>query len=255
MLDLNAADPIEDYLAALHLLDGFPMDAVIPWGFGFALQTEAAPAVFSELASFATFGHPGASGCQILVDPAADLLVVLLTNTHILTGRDTWLRRQQEIVNACFALATGLSESARSRPLTLWLPLSAPLGETLELPFVHVGDPLPARLGRWADPRVRDDVAVAQGLHVGTILVDPGAYRVSSTHGPVAGDQDFDVARDAVEQVQRGEVVLDRVSGVEVEHRNEDVGEHVAGDEHPAFLDEQRRMARGVRLVFQNPDA
>jgi CubicO group peptidase (beta-lactamase class C family) len=86
------------------LLDGFPTDAVSPWGFGFALQTEAAPAVFSELASFSTFGHPGASGCQILVDPVADLLVVLLTNTHILTGRDTWLRRQQEIVNACFAL-------------------------------------------------------------------------------------------------------------------------------------------------------
>lgn len=86
------------------LLDGFPPDAVIPWGFGFALQTEAAPAVFSELASFSTFGHPGASGCQILVDPAADLLVALLTNTHILTGRDTWLRRQQELVNACFAL-------------------------------------------------------------------------------------------------------------------------------------------------------
>jgi CubicO group peptidase (beta-lactamase class C family) len=87
------------------LLDGFPADARIPWGFGFALQTEDAPAVFSELASFSTFGHPGASGCQILVDPVADLTVVLLTNTHILTGRDTWLRRQQEIVNACFAQA------------------------------------------------------------------------------------------------------------------------------------------------------
>ena len=86
------------------LLDGFPTDARIPWGFGFALQTEEAPAVFSELASFSTFGHPGASGCQILVDPVADLIVVLLTNTHILTGRDSWLRRQQEIVNACFAL-------------------------------------------------------------------------------------------------------------------------------------------------------
>ena len=86
------------------LLDGFPPEARIPWGFGFALQTADAPAVFSELASFATFGHPGASGCQIFVDPVADLTVVLLTNTHILTGRDTWLRRQQEIVNACFAL-------------------------------------------------------------------------------------------------------------------------------------------------------
>jgi CubicO group peptidase (beta-lactamase class C family) len=86
------------------LLDGFPPNARIPWGFGFALQTEDAPAVFSELASFSTFGHPGASGCQILVDPVADIIVVLLTNTHILTGRDTWLRRQQEIVNACFAM-------------------------------------------------------------------------------------------------------------------------------------------------------
>jgi CubicO group peptidase (beta-lactamase class C family) len=87
------------------LLDGFPEDARYPWGFGFCLQREANPAVFSELASFQTFGHPGASGCQIMVDPVADLTVVLLSNTHILTGRDAWLRRQQEIVNACFALA------------------------------------------------------------------------------------------------------------------------------------------------------
>jgi len=94
------------------LLDGFPPDARIPWGFGFALQTEDAPAVFSELASFSTFGHPGASGCQILVDPVADRIVVLLTNTHILTGRDTWLRRQQEIVNACFALPDAARQTA-----------------------------------------------------------------------------------------------------------------------------------------------
>lgn len=86
------------------LLDGFPEDVRYPWGFGFCLQRPATPAVFSELASFETFGHPGASGCQILVDPVADLTIVLLSNTHILTGRDNWLRRQQEIVNACFTL-------------------------------------------------------------------------------------------------------------------------------------------------------
>jgi CubicO group peptidase (beta-lactamase class C family) len=85
------------------LLDGFPEDTRYPWGFGFCLQRPSTPAVFSELASFETFGHPGASGCQILVDPVAGLTIVLLTNTHILTGRDAWLRRQQEIVNACFA--------------------------------------------------------------------------------------------------------------------------------------------------------
>jgi CubicO group peptidase (beta-lactamase class C family) len=87
------------------LLDGFPEDTKYPWGFGFCLQTAANPAVFSELASARTFGHPGASGCQIMVDPVADLTVVLLSNSHILTGRDGWLRRQQEIVNACFTLA------------------------------------------------------------------------------------------------------------------------------------------------------
>jgi len=86
------------------LLDGFPEDARYPWGFGFCLQRSANPAVFSELASFETFGHPGASGCQILVDPVARLTIVLLTNTHVLTGRDAWLRHQQEIVNACFAI-------------------------------------------------------------------------------------------------------------------------------------------------------
>jgi CubicO group peptidase (beta-lactamase class C family) len=86
------------------LLDGFPEDTHYPWGFGFCLQTAAVPGVFSELASFETFGHPGASGCQMFVDPVADVTVVLLSNTHILTGRDNWLRRQQEIVNACFAL-------------------------------------------------------------------------------------------------------------------------------------------------------
>ena len=86
------------------LLDGFPDDARYPWGFGFCLQRSANPAVFAELASFETFGHPGASGCQIMVDPVANLTVVLLTNTHILTGRNNWLRRHQEIVNACFTL-------------------------------------------------------------------------------------------------------------------------------------------------------
>jgi hypothetical protein len=62
---------------------------------------------------------------------------------------------------------------------------------------------------------------------------------ISSADGPVAGDDDIDVARHALEQPQRGEVVLDRVSGVQVEHRNQDVRKHVAGDENPAFLDQQ----------------
>ncbi len=68
--------------------------------------------------------------------------------------------------------------------------------------------------GRWADPRVAGNMGVPQGVHVRPILVDPCVYLIGSTDGPVAGDDDIDVARHALEQHQGGEVVLDRVSGV-----------------------------------------
>jgi len=118
---------------------------------------------------------------------------------------------------------------------------------------MHAGHPI--ERGRWADPRVVRSTGVTQGLHVRTILVDPCVYLISSADGPVAGDEDIDVARHALEQPQRGEVVLDRISGVvQVEHRNQDIRKHVAGDENPAFLNQQRRMARGMRLMLDNPD-
>src|SRR5215831_5169660 len=119
---------------------------------------------------------------------------------------------------------------------------------------MHAGQPIPAERGRWADPRVAGNTGVTQGLHVRAILVDPCAYLISSADGPVTGDEDIDVAGHALEQPQRGEVVLDRVRGVQVEHRNEDIRKHVAGDENAVLLDQQRRMARGMRLMLDNPD-
>ena len=92
-------------------------------------------------------------------------------------------------------------------------------------------------------------------MHVPAILFDPCAYLISSADGPVTGDEDIDVVRRALEQPQRGEVVLDRVRGaVQVEHRNQDIRKHVAGDKNPAFPDQQRRMARGMRLMLDDPD-
>jgi hypothetical protein len=120
---------------------------------------------------------------------------------------------------------------------------------------VHAGQPILAERGRWADPRVAGNTGVTQGVHVRPILVDPCAYLIGSADGPVTGDEDIDVARRALEQPQRGEVVLDRVRGVvQVEHRNQGIRKHVAGDENAAFLDQQRRMARGMRLMLDNPD-
>lgn len=70
------------------------------WGIGWALQTASTPALFSELASFQSFGHHGASGCQVIVDPAQDLVLVTLTNTHLNTGIARWYDRLQALA-AC----------------------------------------------------------------------------------------------------------------------------------------------------------
>jgi AcrR family transcriptional regulator len=130
----------------------------------------------------------------------------------------------------------------------------ASFGQALELPCVHARQEILA-VGRRAEPRVVGNASVTHGVHVRPIQVNPCAYLISSADGPVPGDQDINVARHALEQSQRGEVVLDRVRGdVQVEHRNQDIGQHVASDEDPAFLDQQRRMARGMRLMLDNPD-
>src|SRR2546423_5301108 len=105
--------------------------------------------------------------------------------------------------------------ASRPRPGPRWTrklggrPVAhASSGEVLELPFVHAGQPIVAEGGRWADPRVAGSVGVTQGVHVRPILDDPCAYLISSAGGPVAGDDDIGVARHALDQPERGEVVL-----------------------------------------------
>src|SRR6202046_2943098 len=139
--------------------------------------------------------------------------------------------------------------SLAGRPVAL-----ACSGEALELPCVHARQEILA-VRRWAEPRVAGKAGVTQGVQVRPVLVDPCVYLISSADGPGAGDEDIDVLRRSLEQPQRAEVVLDRVRGaVQVEHRDQDIRKHVAGDENPAFLNQQRRMARGMRLMLDNPD-
>jgi hypothetical protein len=69
----------------------------------------------------------------------------------------------------------------------------------------------------------------------------------------VTGDEDINVVRHVLEQSQPNEVVLNRIRGVQVWERNQDVRKHVAGHENAAFLDQQRRMALGIRRMFDNP--
>lgn len=82
---------------------GLPATMAMPWGIGFALKSAWTPNGFSDLASTRTYGHGGASGCQLVIDPVADAVVALLTNTHARTGRELWYMRLQSILNSTFA--------------------------------------------------------------------------------------------------------------------------------------------------------
>ncbi len=85
---------------------GLHAEIHVPWGIGFALKSVQNPNLFADLASFRTYGHGGASGCQLLIDPEADAVVALITNTHARSGRELWNMRLQSILNSVFASLT-----------------------------------------------------------------------------------------------------------------------------------------------------
>jgi CubicO group peptidase (beta-lactamase class C family) len=84
-------------------MSGYGADSPIPWGIGWMLQSERSPALLSELVSFGSFGHGGASGCWVMVDPAEELIVAILSNTHVRTGPEPWRMRLQSIINSAIA--------------------------------------------------------------------------------------------------------------------------------------------------------
>ena len=90
---------------------GYDTTAPMPWGIGWALQTEHLPALQCELAGFRTFGHGGASGCQVFVDPQTDVSVAVLTNSHLRAGREPWYRRLQSIMNVAYNTAANQTKS------------------------------------------------------------------------------------------------------------------------------------------------
>jgi hypothetical protein len=92
---------------------------------------------------------------------------------------------------------------------------------------MHVGQPFLVRACRQA--RVVGTASVTQGLHIRAILFDPSAQLVTVADGSVTGDKHLNVIRQAI-------------------------GKHIAGNKNARLLDKQRRMASGMRLMFNNPD-
>jgi CubicO group peptidase (beta-lactamase class C family) len=103
-------------VAGIHpSMKGYAADIRIPWAIGFALQTAQVPGLYSDLASFQTFGHGGASGCELIGDPVQGLVVAITTNTHLGTGREPWYRRMQSMINSVFAECTRDSRALGQR--------------------------------------------------------------------------------------------------------------------------------------------
>jgi CubicO group peptidase (beta-lactamase class C family) len=92
-------------------MKGYDSTAPMPWGLGWALQTEWTPALFCELSSFKTFGHGGASGCELMIDPEHDIALAVLTNTHLRVGREGWYRRLQSVLNVAFAELVNMADA------------------------------------------------------------------------------------------------------------------------------------------------
>lgn len=74
------------------------------WGYGF----EVGGGYFGEadLLSARCFGHTGATGCTVWYDAEYDLLVAFVSNRHMNTGRQQFLRRIASVVNGVVAAVT-----------------------------------------------------------------------------------------------------------------------------------------------------
>jgi CubicO group peptidase (beta-lactamase class C family) len=77
--------------------------SIQPWAIGFMLKARAAT---PELVSPQSFGHAGASGCILHIDPAAEIVIGFVSNRHERLGFDDFMHRLDRVVNAAMATFT-----------------------------------------------------------------------------------------------------------------------------------------------------
>ena len=77
--------------------------SVQAWGLGFQIKGAM---TFPELVSPEAFGHPGASGCIVCVDPVYDVAFSFVSNRHLNLGLDAWNDRLMQITNVVMSCMT-----------------------------------------------------------------------------------------------------------------------------------------------------
>lgn len=83
---------------------GSELDTPRPWGIGFTVK--GATGFGGDLLSPETFGHGGASGCILQVDPTSDIAVAYVSNKHARAGREPFTKRQISVCNVAAAALT-----------------------------------------------------------------------------------------------------------------------------------------------------
>jgi CubicO group peptidase (beta-lactamase class C family) len=76
-----------------------------PWGLGFMIARAGNP-FMPDLIPPDSYGHGGASGCTLWIDPFDEIVVAYVSNKHALTGRPPFARRLVTVVNMVVAALT-----------------------------------------------------------------------------------------------------------------------------------------------------
>ena len=80
-------------------------DVPAPWGLGFMIARAGNP-FMPDLIPEGSYGHGGASGCTLWINPVDNIVVAYVSNKHALTGRPPFARRLASAVNMVTAALT-----------------------------------------------------------------------------------------------------------------------------------------------------
>ena len=77
-----------------------PAGIIHPWGIGFMLKGRAG---VMELVSPSSFGHGGATGCVLWIDPVQDVVLAFVSNRHYGADPERFMPRLHRVTNAVTA--------------------------------------------------------------------------------------------------------------------------------------------------------
>ena len=116
----------------------------------------------------------------------------------------------------------------------------------LQVRLVGAGEPvfIKTRVDRFLSSPQRVDVRMIGGK--------PGRHFGTLGNGPVPGDHDIDAPGSLPQPVECRLIGTDLIGAVRVEERDQDVGEHVAGEQDATVREEDRGVADRVRLMLDD---